>query len=79
MANPLHSRPEAPQPIFSLSFLPPSLPPSLFFSEKAIENAGHAFGARQPSGHRTRQGRWLDSRQVENYVNVCSNNKMRLN
>lgn len=70
MANPLR-RPEAPEPHFFLSFF--------FFCEEAIENAGHVFGERQPSGHQTRQGRWLDSRQVENYVNVCSNNKMRWN
>lgn len=53
MANPPRSRPEAPEPHFFLSFLPSSL--SFFiFLEKAIENAGHAFGERQPSGHQTR-------------------------
>lgn len=33
----------------------------------------------KPSCHQSRYWRWLDSRQVENYVNVCSNNKMQLN
>lgn len=33
----------------------------------------------KPSCHQSRYRRWLDSRQMENYVNVCSNNKMQLN
>lgn len=33
----------------------------------------------KPSCHQSRYWRCLDSRQVENYVNVCSNNKMQLN
>lgn len=58
-------RPQAPTFYFFLFFL------------EAIENAGHGIGERQPSCHQSRYGRWLDSRQVENYVNVCSNNKMQ--
>lgn len=33
----------------------------------------------EPSCHQSRYWRCLDGRQAENYVNVCSNNKMQLN